>query len=91
MQSGDRGGSNASWRKPTPPIGDASRVFGLTAVSRAMLVCSRFALASRTHLGHHGEEFILAGGEVDGREAERVLWDVIVVGTGMGGGMLGHS
>ena len=25
------------------------------------------------------------------REAERVLWDVIVVGTGMGGGMLGYQ
>jgi choline dehydrogenase-like flavoprotein len=25
------------------------------------------------------------------REAERVVWDVIVVGTGMGGGMLGYS
>jgi len=33
----------------------------------------------------------LADGELDGREAERVVWDVIVVGTGMGGGMLGHS
>jgi len=30
-------------------------------------------------------------GEVGAREAERVLWDVIVVGTGMGGGMLGYS
>jgi choline dehydrogenase-like flavoprotein len=34
---------------------------------------------------------ILANGELDAREAERVVWDVIVVGTGMGGGMLGHS
>jgi choline dehydrogenase-like flavoprotein len=33
----------------------------------------------------------LADGELDAREAERVVWDVIVVGTGMGGGMLGHS
>jgi len=32
----------------------------------------------------------LADGELTGREAERVVWDVIVVGTGMGGGMLGH-
>ncbi|TGD83994.1 GMC family oxidoreductase [Mycolicibacterium sp. CH28] len=29
-------------------------------------------------------------GELTGREAERVEWDVIVVGAGMGGGMLGH-
>ncbi|MEZ0355543.1 GMC oxidoreductase [Mycobacterium sp. SA01] len=29
-------------------------------------------------------------GEVTGREAERVEWDVIVVGAGMGGGMLGQ-
>jgi choline dehydrogenase-like flavoprotein len=32
----------------------------------------------------------LADGELTAREAERVLWDVVVVGTGMGGGMLGH-
>ena len=32
----------------------------------------------------------MADGDVNAREAERVLWDVIVVGTGMGGGMLGH-
>jgi len=34
---------------------------------------------------------ILADGDLSGREAERVAWDVIVVGTGMGGGMLGHQ
>ncbi|WP_238159372.1 hypothetical protein [Mycobacterium sp. MFM001] len=34
---------------------------------------------------------ILANGELTAREAERVVWDVIVVGTGMGGGMLGYS
>jgi len=33
----------------------------------------------------------LADGDLSAREAERVLWDVIVVGTGMGGGMLGYS
>ncbi len=33
----------------------------------------------------------MADGELDPREAERVLWDVIVVGTGMGGGTLGYS
>ena len=33
----------------------------------------------------------MADGELSAREAERVLWDVIVVGTGMGGGMLGYS
>jgi choline dehydrogenase-like flavoprotein len=32
----------------------------------------------------------LADGNLTGREAERVEWDVIVVGTGMGGGMLGY-
>jgi choline dehydrogenase-like flavoprotein len=32
----------------------------------------------------------LADGELTAREAERVEWDVIVVGTGMGGGMLGY-
>jgi choline dehydrogenase-like flavoprotein len=32
----------------------------------------------------------LANGELSAREAERVVWDVIVVGTGMGGGVLGH-
>jgi len=32
----------------------------------------------------------LADGDVDAREAERIEWDVIVVGTGMGGGMLGY-
>ncbi|WP_179475812.1 GMC oxidoreductase [Mycolicibacterium vinylchloridicum] len=29
-------------------------------------------------------------GELTGREAERIEWDVIVVGAGMGGGMLGR-
>ena len=33
----------------------------------------------------------MADGELTAREAERVMWDVIVVGTGMGGGMLGYS
>jgi choline dehydrogenase-like flavoprotein len=33
----------------------------------------------------------LADGELTAREAERDLWDVIVVGTGMGGGTLGYS
>jgi choline dehydrogenase-like flavoprotein len=33
----------------------------------------------------------LAVGELSAREVERVLWDVIVVGSGMGGGMLGYS
>ena len=33
----------------------------------------------------------MADGELSAHEAERVLWDVIVVGTGMGGGMLGYS
>jgi choline dehydrogenase-like flavoprotein len=32
----------------------------------------------------------LPDGELTAREAERVVWDVIVVGTGMGGGMLGY-
>ncbi|OMC12896.1 glucose-methanol-choline oxidoreductase [Mycobacterium sp. SP-6446] len=43
-------------------------------------------------LGHHlGRNSILAVGELNPREAEHVAWDVIVVGTGMGGGMLGYS
>jgi choline dehydrogenase-like flavoprotein len=33
----------------------------------------------------------LADRELGAREAEHVVWDVIVVGTGMGGGMLGYS
>ncbi|MCV7101058.1 GMC family oxidoreductase N-terminal domain-containing protein, partial [Mycobacterium palustre] len=33
----------------------------------------------------------MADGELSAREAERVLWDVVVVGTGMGGGMLGYQ
>ena len=33
----------------------------------------------------------MADGELNAREAEHVVWDVIVVGTGMGGGMLGYS
>ena len=33
----------------------------------------------------------MADGELNAREAERVVWDVLVVGTGMGGGMLGYS
>jgi choline dehydrogenase-like flavoprotein len=32
----------------------------------------------------------LAGSELTAREAERAVWDVIVVGTGMGGGTLGY-
>jgi choline dehydrogenase-like flavoprotein len=33
----------------------------------------------------------LADGALNPREAEDITWDVIVVGTGMGGGMLGYS
>ena len=33
----------------------------------------------------------MADGELDARNAERVLWDVVVIGTGMGGGLLGYS
>lgn len=33
----------------------------------------------------------MANGELNAREAEHVVWDVIVVGTGMGGAMLGYS
>ncbi len=33
----------------------------------------------------------MANDELTGREAERVVWDVIVVGAGMGGGTLGYS
>jgi choline dehydrogenase-like flavoprotein len=43
-------------------------------------------------LGHHPlRNSTLANGELNPRDAERVVWDVIVVGTGMGGGMLGYS
>ena len=33
----------------------------------------------------------MADGELEVHDAERVVWDAIVVGTGMGGGMLGYS
>lgn len=33
----------------------------------------------------------MADGELDPHEAERAMWDVIVVGTGTGGAMLGYS
>lgn len=33
----------------------------------------------------------MVDGELSSREAERIVWDAIVVGTGMGGGMLGYS
>jgi choline dehydrogenase-like flavoprotein len=42
-------------------------------------------------LDHHPlRSSILADGELTAREVEHVEWDVIVVGTGMGGGMLGY-
>lgn len=37
------------------------------------------------------EEPDLSDGELNALQAERVLWDVIVVGTGMGGGTVGHA
>jgi choline dehydrogenase-like flavoprotein len=37
------------------------------------------------------EELDLADGHLTPHEAERVMWDVIVVGTGMGGGLLGYQ
>jgi choline dehydrogenase-like flavoprotein len=37
------------------------------------------------------EELHLTDGQVNERDAESVTWDVIVIGTGMGGGMLGYS
>jgi choline dehydrogenase-like flavoprotein len=40
---------------------------------------------------HPRRNSILADGDVNAREAQHVMWDVIVVGTGMGGGMLGYS
>jgi len=37
-------------------------------------------------LGHHPlRNLISADGELNAREAEHVVWDVIAVGTGMGG------
>jgi choline dehydrogenase-like flavoprotein len=42
-------------------------------------------------LGHYLlRSSILANGELNAREAEHVVWDVIVVGTGMGGATLGY-
>jgi choline dehydrogenase-like flavoprotein len=32
----------------------------------------------------------VSDGQLTGREAERIDWDVIIIGAGMGGGMLGH-
>ena len=32
----------------------------------------------------------MSDGQLTGREAERIDWDVIIIGAGMGGGMLGH-
>jgi choline dehydrogenase-like flavoprotein len=55
------------------------------------MIRSSFAQPAHS-FGHHPlRSSILANGELDAREAERVVWDVIVVGTGMGGGMLGYS
>ena len=51
-----------------------------------MLIRPNRALAN-----HPRGTLILADGELNPREAERITWDVIVVGTGMGGGMLGYS
>lgn len=33
----------------------------------------------------------MANGQLSADDAERALWDVVVVGTGMGGGLLGYS
>ncbi len=52
---------------------------------------SRFARTGPSVGPSSAEELDLADGELSAREAERVVWDVIVVGTGMGGGMLGYS
>ena len=50
------------------------------------------SIRSGQSLGHHRlRSSISAVAELSGREAERVVWDVIVVGTGMGGGVLGYS
>ncbi|MGO9384240.1 MAG: FAD-binding protein, partial [Mycobacterium sp.] len=51
---------------------------------------SRFAQTGPCFGPSSAEEFDLADGDLRAREAERVMWDVIVVGTGMGGGMLGY-
>ena len=42
-------------------------------------------------LGHDLREILILSGELNPREAESIEWDVIVVGTGMGGGTLGYS
>ena len=58
---------------------------------RPRMVRSGFAQTGQS-LGHNPlRSSILANSRLNPREAERVVWDVIVVGTGMGGGMLGYS
>ncbi len=42
-------------------------------------------------LGHDLREILILSGELNPREAENIAWDVIVVGTGMGGGPLGYA
>lgn len=41
-------------------------------------------------MGLTAEEWDVPDTEVDAREAEAATWDVIVIGAGMGGGVLGH-
>jgi choline dehydrogenase-like flavoprotein len=54
--------------------------------------CYRRVAHNGQTLSHHPlRSWILADGEMNPREAEHVMWDVIVVGTGMGGGTLGYS
>lgn len=55
----------------------------------ATLVRSRIAEAVRL-FGLTAEEWDLPDTMMDAREAELVMWDVIVIGAGMGGGVLGH-
>lgn len=55
------------------------------------MVLSGFAQTGQSLGNHPLRNWILADRELNAREAERHVWDVIVVGTGMGGGMLGYS
>ena len=88
--------------QPFGPLADRSPLIPTTAAARhgkqLRPVCRNNGcydpdlLRPGHALDHHPlRSSILADGELTAREAERVVWDVIVVGTGMGGGMLRDS
>lgn len=57
-------------------------------ISRRML---RSEFARSRSDGDHLLRNSLADDRLNARQAEHLVWDVIVVGAGMGGGLLGHS